>query len=112
MREHGVAEDNRPFAVEAAPWRVRDMAVLDGFRLEVRFEDDVTGTVEMAELVQGSRAGVFSVLADEAAFRKATVQDGVITWHHVLDAWPWSLDLAPDAMHDEIERNGVWVVAD
>jgi hypothetical protein len=110
MREHGVAEDNRPFAVDAAPWSVRDIEVLDGFSLRVRFNDGVVGLVKMAALLHGPRAGVFAALADAQIFKTATVQEGVVTWPRVLDEWPWALDLAPDAMHDEIERNGVWAL--
>jgi hypothetical protein len=30
--------------------------------------------------------------------------DGVVTW-------PGELDLAPDAMHDELQKNGGWLLA-
>jgi len=34
---------------------------------------------------------------------RAYVNDGAVTW-------PGELDLAPDAMYDEIKANGRWVV--
>nr|WP_143002361.1 DUF2442 domain-containing protein [Nitrosospira sp. Nl5] len=45
--------------------------------------------------------GVFAALADPEIFAQAHVELGAVTW-------PGELDLAPDAMHDEIEKNGVW----
>ncbi|WP_371128725.1 hypothetical protein [Nitrosospira sp. Nl5] len=40
-------------------------------------------------------------MADPEIFAQAHVELGAVTW-------PGELDLAPDAMHDEIEKNGVW----
>jgi hypothetical protein len=48
-------------------------------------------------------AGVFVELPDPELFAKAFNNDG-----HV--AWPTGQDLAPDAMHDEIARNGRWIL--
>ena len=47
--------------------------------------------------------GVFAHLADQAAFAEVEVVHGAVTW-------PGELDLAPDAMHDEIAANGEWVL--
>ncbi len=47
--------------------------------------------------------GVFEVLKDEALFRRVYVELSAVTW-------PGGLDLAPDAMYDEIKRNGEWVL--
>lgn len=57
----------------------------------------------MSALVIQPNAGVFRELADPVAFSKAFVLDGAVTW-------PTGQDLAPDAMHDEIARNGHWIV--
>jgi hypothetical protein len=46
---------------------------------------------------------VFSHLSDPAQFRQVTVVGGAVTW-------PGELDLAPDAMHEEIKQRGEWVV--
>jgi hypothetical protein len=43
-------------------------------------------------------SGVFAALADEADFRCATVRDGVVVW-------PNGVDIASDAMYDEILRS-------
>jgi hypothetical protein len=73
------------------------------YRLEVTFVDGTEGEVDMSALVSQPNAGVFRELADPVAFSKAFVLDGAVTW-------PTGQDLAPDAMHDEIARNGRWIV--
>jgi hypothetical protein len=79
------------------------LEVLDGYRLWVRFDDGVEGEVDMNQLVRSPRAGVFAALADPDMFAQAHVEHGAVTW-------PGELDLAPDAMHDEIKKNGVWIL--
>jgi hypothetical protein len=63
--------------------------------------DGLEGTVDMSAMVQSPQAGVFATLADPALFAKATVCLGVVTW-------PGEIDLAPDAMYEEIKRHGHW----
>jgi hypothetical protein len=46
---------------------------------------------------------VFEPLRDPAVFSRASVQLGAVEW-------PGGVDLAPDAMHDEIRRNGEWIL--
>lgn len=86
-----------------APWRVKAVEALDGYRLHVRFIDGVEGEVDMAQRVRSPRAGVFAALADPDVFAQAYVEFGAVTW-------PSEIDLAPDAMHDEIEKNGIWIL--
>lgn len=59
--------------------------------------------MDMSVLVARPDAGVFAELADPTAFSRAFVLDGAVSW-------PSGQDLAPDAMHDEIARNGHWVL--
>ncbi len=84
-------------------YKCNDGAVeaLDGYRLHVRFIDGLEGEVDMSERVRSPRAGVFVALADPDVFAQVHVEFGAVTW-------PGELDLAPDAMHDEIEKNRVW----
>ncbi len=88
--------------VPRAPWRVTAVRVMPDYRLVVTFVDGVEGEVEMADLVHAEDGGVFRELADPAAFAKAFVLDGAVSW-------PTGQDLAPDAMHDEIARYGRWI---
>jgi len=42
-------------------------------------------------------------LRDPALFSAVYVDHGAVTW-------PGEIDLAPDAMHDEIRAKGIWIV--
>lgn len=85
----------------AAYWRVNEVRVIDDYAVWVRFVDGLEGVVRF---LPGFFRGVFSHLIDPAQFRQVTVVAGAVTW-------PGELDLAPDAMHEEIkQRGGEWVV--
>ncbi|SOD39818.1 DUF2442 domain-containing protein [Nitrosovibrio sp. Nv4] len=84
-----------------APWRVKAVEALDGYRLHVRFIDGLEGEVNMGDRIRSPRAGVFAVLADRDVFAQVFLELGAVTW-------PGEIDLAPDAMYDEIKKNGVW----
>jgi hypothetical protein len=81
-------------------WDVTEVSVKADNALFVRFKDGVEGTVEFAN---SFFYGVFEKLKDPEKFNQVMVIDGVVTW-------PGDLDLAPDAMHDEIKSNGLWVL--
>jgi hypothetical protein len=103
MRNRTRTKTNRTVAVTQPLWDVIEVRVLPRHRLHVRFEDDTEGEVDVAPLILGPRPGVFKVLRDPAEFAKAYIDHGAVTW-------PGELDLAPDAMYDEIKANGRWVV--
>lgn len=85
----------------SAYWRVSEVRVIDDYAVQVRFMDGLEGVVRF---LPGFFRGVFSHLSDPAKFRQVTVVGGAVTW-------PGELDLAPDAMHEEIKlRGGEWVV--
>ena len=86
---------------ESVPWIVIDIQPLPGHRLHVRFIDGTEGDVDLSRMVFSDKAGVFVALRDPARFAEARVTDGVVTW-------PGDLDLAPDAMYDEIRGRGPW----
>jgi hypothetical protein len=69
----------------------------------VRFADGTEGEVDTSPMVFGRKAGVFERLRDPGEFAEAYVDEGVV-------AWPCGLDLAPDAMYDEIKANGRWTI--
>jgi hypothetical protein len=77
--------------------------VLPGYRLHVRFADGADGIVDASKLVLGANPGVFEVLRDPRAFAQVRVEHGAVTW-------PGELDLAPDAMHEEIVAHGRWEI--
>ena len=91
--------------IHAAPWRLRALSVLPEWRLAVTFNDGSSGIVDVSALVNGPDAGVFEALRDPAFFATAYLDCGAVTW-------PNGADLAPDAMHKEIRRCGVWRILD
>jgi hypothetical protein len=62
--------------------------------------------VKTLEVMQGrsENAGVFAALRDETVFRRVFLEYGAVTW-------PGEIDLAPDAMYEEIKKNGVWLLS-
>ena len=86
-----------------APWRLTKVKPLANYRLEVEFIDGTYGFVEMSQRVKSNKAGVFAALKDVSLFNQVHLEHGVATW-------PGEIDLAPDAMHDEIKLHGKWVL--
>lgn len=85
----------------SAYWRVSEVRVIEDYAVWVRFKDGLEGVVRF---LPGFFRGVFSHLNDPEKFRQVTVVGGAVTW-------PGELDLAPDAMHEEIkQRGGEWLV--
>jgi hypothetical protein len=82
-------------------WDVIDVKPENYLTLSVRFVDGVAGKVRF---LPGHLTGVFAPLKQADFFKKVFINDGVVTW-------PGEIDLAPDAMHDEIKRNGEWILA-
>ncbi len=104
MRKQSVAKENiAPGIVCRAPWRLSKVKPLPNYELEVEFNDGTHGIVEMVKLIMSDKAGVFAALKDQDLFNKAHLEYGVLTW-------PGEIDLAPDAMHDEIKQKGRWVL--
>lgn len=82
-------------------WVVVDVQVVDAWRLAVTFFDGTKGIVDMEPCVFGPDAGVFVALRDPALFGQAHIFMDAVTW-------PGEIDLAPDAMHAAICRDGIW----
>jgi hypothetical protein len=86
-------------------WRVRDVRVLEHGVLDVQFVDGTQGVVDLRPRL--GRAGIartiFAPLCDPEFFAHASVHLGAVEW-------PGEIDLAPDAMYDEIRANGHWIL--
>jgi len=80
-------------------WHVISLQILPGYRLDVTFADGLQGVVDMSK---DGFNGVFKLLADEACFAQATIRDGAV-------AWPNGMDIAPDAMYEEISGKRVGI---
>ncbi len=87
-----------------ASWEVSAVKPLDGYRLDVEFNDGTKGMVDMRQMVHAADSGVFAALRDQALFDQAFIRYGAVTW-------PGDLDLAPDAMYDKIKAAGKWVIS-
>jgi hypothetical protein len=70
-------------------------------RLKVAFRDGLTGEVHFSE---SHLQGVFESLRNPEIFKHVSCSQGFVEW-------PGEIDLAPDAMHEEIKKNGVWELA-
>lgn len=82
-------------------WDVTEVKIIGDFELRVRFKDGVEGVVKFLPTFF---QGVFTHLREQSSFAQVMVVDGVVTW-------PGELDLAPDAMHDELKLNGQLLLA-
>ena len=77
-------------------WDVVEVKAESGHRLFVRFTDGASGKVQLdlSEL-----SGVLAPLRDPSFFERAFVDHGAV-------AWPGDIDLAPDAMYEQVVRQG------
>ena len=85
----------------SAPWRVAKVMPRSQYCLDVTFIDGLCGKVDMFHLLFSDKAGVFAKLQDIALFNQAFIEYGAVTW-------PGELDLAPDAMYENIKNHGKW----
>lgn len=70
--------------------RVVDVKVLPGFALNLKFDDDVSGVVDLTDL---SDKGVFSVWSDRRVFEQVRIgTSGELVWAD-------KIDLCPDALY-------------
>ncbi|OGT44943.1 MAG: hypothetical protein A3E82_01810 [Gammaproteobacteria bacterium RIFCSPHIGHO2_12_FULL_38_11] len=111
MRKKTTCKKNRTLKVNdvpditcTSPWSLTEVKALENYMLEVTFIDKTHGFVDMKTLIHSKDAGVFSVLKDVELFNQVYLLYGAVTW-------PGEIDLAPDAMHDEIKAHGIWVLS-
>ena len=82
-------------------WDVIKVKIKEYLVLEVGFIDGLEGVVK---ILPEHLTGVFEVLKEPRFFECVYIDDGVVTW-------PGELDLAPDAMYEEIKAKGEWVLS-
>src|SRR5438270_13966690 len=102
MSTNAAAEEGRyaevvPAIEPKVPWRVSDVRVVDHGVLTVRFVDGTEGDVDMRALLGSDRVlgTPFEQLRDPSLSSRAATHLGAV-------GWPGEIDLAPDAMYDEI----------
>jgi hypothetical protein len=93
-------DDDEIVTVGAPIWDVVKVAVVAPLTLAVEFEDGLAGKVVFKP---AHLKGVFAKLENPDYFGQVGIAHGAVTW-------PGDLDLAPDAMHAEIKKNGEWVL--
>jgi len=76
-------------------WDVVEVKIESEDCLFVRFEDGLAGRVK---LCRESLTGVLAPLRDQQFFDQVFIESGAV-------AWPGEIDLAPDAMYDEVAKN-------
>jgi hypothetical protein len=80
---------------------VINIAIPEHLRIRITFRDGLTGEVRFSE---SHLTGVFESLKNPEIFNQARCDHGFVEW-------PGEIDLAPDAMHEEIGKNGCWVLS-
>jgi hypothetical protein len=83
-----------------AEYDVVEVKALDDLILRVRFADGLSGLVCF---MPSHLYGVFEPLKDPAIFVQVRCDNGFVSW-------PGDIDLAPDAMHQEIREKGEWIL--
>lgn len=83
--------------VSRVPWEVESSRPLEGYRIWVRFKDGTEGIVDLESDIMAEDAGVFEILRDPVIFRQVSIVGGALTW-------PGGIDMAPDAMYDDIKK--------
>ena len=95
--------DQTAGVIPAAPWRVKALSVLPGYRLAVTFMDDTSGIADFSSVLTAGECGIFAALKDQACFDQAGLELGVVTW-------PNGADIDPAWMYEQIRLNKLWSV--
>ena len=75
--------------------KIVDVSVMQNYRLELKFADGVTGTVDLSNLVG---KGVFSYWNDYESFKQVKIgSSGELIWNK-------QVDLCPDSLYLKVTR--------
>jgi hypothetical protein len=74
--------------------RITECRVSGTHRLWIRFEDGVSGEVDLSDMVG---KGVFEAWSDHSTFEQVFIDEESGTV-----AWPGGIDLAPDGLYREV----------
>jgi hypothetical protein len=75
-------------------WDVVEVKPEPGYSLFVRFADGLSGCVQLRV---EDLTGALAPLRDARFFEQVFIEQGAV-------AWPGEIDLAPDAMYEEVTR--------
>ena len=106
MSSQAITKTNKAAGVTpTVPWRACSLQVLPDWQLKVKFNDGLTGVVDVSELIKNPDSGIFSELRDPSYFAQVYLDYGAVTW-------PNGADLAPDTMYKVLSQVGTWLVPD
>jgi len=74
---------------------LKEIKVLDGYKVFVRFEDDTHGAADLSEVIR--KGGVFSKLRDRTLFEQAYIDK---EWSVLC--WPGDIDIAPETLYKSV----------
>jgi uncharacterized protein DUF2442 len=77
-------------------WDVVEVKAEPDYRLFVRFADGTSGHVQLAP---AELTGVLEPLRVRSFFERVFIDQGAV-------AWPGNIDLAPDAMYEQVVKQG------
>lgn len=77
---------------------VIEVQSVEHLHLSVKFRDGLEGKVIFKE---SHLNGVFETLKNPDIF-------SLVNCRHGFVEWPGDIDIAPDAMYDEVKKNGIW----
>jgi hypothetical protein len=80
----------------SAPYEIRTVEHLGGYRLRLTFADGPTGDVDLTDKFDGHLGPMFEPLRDVAYFARVAVDAELGTI-----VWPNGADLAPDVLHEQ-----------
>jgi hypothetical protein len=104
MPNEAVTEKNQTSGViPAAPWRVKALTVMPGYRLSVTFQDGTSGIADLSGVLTAKECGAYEALKDKSFFEQAHIEIGVVTW-------PNGADIDPAWMYEEIKDQKTWSV--
>ena len=81
-------------------WDVVDVKAVAPLTLQVKFQDGIEGQVVFK---REKLYGVFEPLQNPDFFNQVFIDRDAV-------AWPGEVDIAPDAMYEEIKKSGVWII--
>jgi hypothetical protein len=71
---------------------LKEIRVLDGYKIFVRFEDDKQGTIDLSSII--NQGGVFDQLKNQVVFKQAYINKD---W--AVLCWPGDIDIAPETLY-------------
>jgi hypothetical protein len=80
----------------SAPYEVRAVEHLGGYRLRLTFADGLVGDVDLGDRFMGRVGSMFEPLRDVDYFAQVTVDAELGTI-----VWPNGADVAPDVLHEQ-----------